>query len=100
VTADATIKSQGFVGGVMSDRPRLEPVEEALALTCSCGWTGVLRDITDYEVEPDRDRVLRCCPDCGTGVPEWGALASIDGVARVAKGPLLETLVAAGVTEG
>lgn len=84
----------------MSDRPRLEPVEEALALTCSCGWTGTLRDISDYEVESDRDRVLRRCPACGTGVPEWGALAPIDGVARVAKGPLLETLVAAGVTEG
>ena len=81
---------------VMADRPQLEPVREALALTCPCGWEGILRDITDYELQPERDRILRCCPACGTGVPEWGALGPIDGVARVAKGPLREAIADAG----
>ena len=87
------------MAGDMTDGPRLEPVQEALALTCSCGWEGTLRAITDYELEPDRDRVLRRCPGCGEGIAEWGALGPIDGVARVAKGPLRNTLVEAGVLE-
>lgn len=68
-------------------------------LECRCGWSGLDADITDWDVQPERDRVVRKCPDCGTAVPEWGALRTIDGAARMARGPLADALAEAGYLE-
>jgi hypothetical protein len=68
-----------------------------IGLRCDCGWEGTDDDIVDWDVQRERDRVVRVCPDCGTPVPEWGALPSVDGAATVARGPLREALAEAGV---
>lgn len=67
--------------------------EPHVRLQCECGWTGNDDDIDDWAVQTQRDRVVRRCPDCGAPVPEWGALAPIDGAARIARGPLKTALV-------
>lgn len=81
-------------------RPRVERSfdEPHLKLTCGCGWVGHDREVEAWSVEPDRDRVVRRCPDCGEPVPEWGALRTIAGVARIARGPLRESLLDAGIS--
>lgn len=55
---------------------------------CDCGWEGTESDITDWDVQQDRDRVVRQCPNCEDPIPEWGTFRPIDGVARIAKGEL------------
>lgn len=61
-------------------------------LFCRCGWDGYDDDIEDWAVDSERDRVVRRCPRCDDPVPEWGAIPSIDGAKRVARGPLREAL--------
>ncbi|MFC4989213.1 hypothetical protein [Saliphagus infecundisoli] len=65
-------------------------------LKCHCGWTGLDADVTDWDVQSDRNRVVRKCPNCGEAVPEWGALPTVDGARRIARGPLAEALADAG----
>jgi hypothetical protein len=78
--------------------PSVDPSfdESNVQLTCRCGWTGDDSEIADWAFESERDRVVRCCPDCNESVPEGGALAPIDGAARIARGPLREALADAG----
>lgn len=68
-------------------------------LQCRCGWRGLDADVTDWDVQSDRDRVVRKCPGCGMPVPEWGALETIDGASRIARGPLADALAEAGYLE-
>ena len=70
-----------------------------IALRCDCGWAGTDADVEDWDVQVDRDRVVRNCPSCGRAVPEWGALRPIDGAAMIARGSLREALEDAGVNE-
>jgi hypothetical protein len=85
----------------MADEPWVERSFEApnLALRCDCGWTGVDADVDEWDVQRERDRVVRKCPECDTAVPEWGTLAPIDGVTRVARGSLRTTLVEEGIVD-
>lgn len=69
--------------------------EPHVRLRCECGWTGYDDDVDDWAVQVERDRVVRRCPDCGSPVPEWGALGPIDAAARIARGPLKTALVEA-----
>lgn len=55
---------------------------------CDCGWTGLETTLSDWDVQPERDRVVRVCPGCSTPVPEWGTLRPINGVEKVAAGDL------------
>lgn len=71
--------------------------EPNVTLRCDCGWKGIDADVTDWDVQRERDRVVRQCPDCARPVPEWGTLRSIDGAASIARGPLAESLADAGV---
>ena len=82
-------------------KPRVEQSfsEPHLRLTCACGWTGYDDDIERWDVEADRDRVVRCCPSCDDSVPEWGTVTSVEGVARVARGPLRAALAEAGTVD-
>lgn len=75
------------------DRSRDEP---NITLRCSCGWEGIDADVAEWDVQRERDRVVRRCPGCSRGVPEWGALRPIDGAASIARGPLAESLADAG----
>ncbi len=68
-----------------------------IALRCRCGWEGIDADIEAWDVQLERDRVVRRCPGCGEPVPEWGTIASIDGATRIARGPLRDSLVEADV---
>ncbi|WP_247004522.1 hypothetical protein [Halosolutus gelatinilyticus] len=68
-------------------------------LQCRCSWSGLDADITDWDVQPKRDRVVRKCPDCGEPVPEWGTLRPIDGASRIARGSLADALAEAGYLE-
>jgi hypothetical protein len=70
-----------------------------VALRCSCGWEGIDADVEEWDVQFERDRVVRRCPECDTTVPEWGTMPSIEGAAGIARGPLEEALVEAGVIE-
>ena len=63
-----------------------------LALACRCGWEGRDRDVTDWDVQSDRDRVVRCCPACDQPVAEWGTLTPISGLSSIAKGSLAAAL--------
>ena len=69
-----------------------------IGLRCGCGWEGTDADIDDWDVQHERDRVVRVCPGCGRSVPEWGTLPSVEGAARIARGPLREALDDAGVS--
>lgn len=69
-------------------------------LQCRCGWTGLDADVEDWDVQEERDRVVRKCPDCGDPVPEWGALRTIDAATRLARGPLADALADAGYGDG
>lgn len=80
----------------MSERG-VEMGRREMHLRCDCGWTGEESAVTDWDVQRDRDRVVRVCPNCGEAVPEWGAFRPIDGVARIAKGSVRESLDEAGV---
>ena len=68
-----------------------------IALRCDCGWSGVDADVEEWDVQRDRDRVVRVCPNCGEPVPEWSVITPIGAAAAVARGPLRESLVEAGV---
>jgi len=59
---------------------------------CACGWEGPESELVDWDVQTDRDRVVRVCPGCESSVPEWGCLRPIDGVRRVAEGNLQRAL--------
>ena len=78
----------------MPDRARVVRSEDTphVGLICSCGWDGTDADVVDWDVQESRDRVVRCCPDCGTPVPEWGTIPSIDGARKIARGPLRDAL--------
>ncbi|WP_276256552.1 hypothetical protein [Halomontanus rarus] len=80
--------------------PRVERsfTEPHVKLTCRCGWSGHDDEIEEWAIEPERDRVIRRCPDCDKPVPEWGALRSIDGVAQIARGQLRESFTEADVS--
>lgn len=62
--------------------------EPYIVFQCDCGWRGYDRDIVDWDVQTEYDRIVRKCPSCQGTIPEWGALAPIDGVARIARDPL------------
>lgn len=85
----------------MRDTPWVERSfeEPHVELHCRCGWSGVDADVETWDVQFDRDRVVRRCPDCGDPVPQWGALRPIDGAATVARGPLRRSLVDADVLD-
>ncbi len=70
--------------------------EPNIHLQCRCGWDGHDDEIEDWDVQEDRDRVVRCCPACGEPSPEWGVLRPIDAAARIARGPLRTSLDDAG----
>lgn len=80
-------------------RRSVEMGRKEMHLRCDCGWAGAESEVTDWDIQRSRDRVVRKCPNCGEPVPEWGAFRPIDGVARIAKGPLRENLEAAGVLD-
>lgn len=77
--------------------PTIEAVEEGVRARCGCGWTGELSTVEEWAIEPDRDRIVRRCPECREPRPEWGTFHGLDGVRRVARGPLRRQLDAAGV---
>ncbi|MFB6135845.1 MAG: hypothetical protein ABEJ04_03720 [Halobacteriaceae archaeon] len=83
----------------MSGRPHVERSFEEPYLTfrCDCGWEGRDADVAEWDVQADRDRAVRVCPDCGDPAPEWGALRPLAGAALIARGPLREALRDAGV---
>lgn len=68
---------------------------QEMRLHCDCGWEGTESDVTDWDVQYARDRVVRKCPNCAEPIPEWGTFRPIDGVARIAKGRLQELLTEA-----
>lgn len=74
--------------------------EPNIHLQCSCGWEGIDEDIEKWDIQHDRDRVVRRCPSCQNTVPEWGTLSPISGAAEIARGPLREDLVESGVITG
>lgn len=76
----------------MTQRREVAIGRQEMLLRCDCGWEGAESDVTDWDVQRTRDRVVRKCPRCEEPVPEWGAFGPIDGVARIAKGQLQETL--------
>lgn len=86
----------------MTEEPWVKRSLEApnLALRCDCGWTGVDADVDEWDVQQDRDRVVRKCPECGSTVPEWGTFSPMEGVVRVARGSLRTTLVEEGIVDG
>ena len=81
----------------MPDERSVEVGAQEYRFACDCGWAGTETDVERWDVQEDRDRVVRRCPGCDEPVPEWGAFPSIDGVARIAKGDLRAELEAAGV---
>lgn len=81
----------------MTRRRGVEMGRKEMRLSCDCGWEGVESEVTDWDVQHSRDRVVRNCPNCEEPIPEWGTFRPIDGVARIAKGELQEALEAAGV---
>ena len=64
---------------------------------CRCGQTTPESELDEWDVQHDRDRVVRVCHDCGESIPEWGCLTPIDAVARVAYGQLAASLAEQGV---
>lgn len=66
---------------------------------CDCGWEGVDADVEAWDVQRERDRVVRRCPSCDEPVPEWGTLRTIEGAGHVARGALRRALVDAGAIE-
>lgn len=70
-----------------------------IALRCHCGWAGIDANIEAWDIQFEYDRVVRQCPNCGDPVPEWGTITSIDGAARIARGPLRKSLAEAGVVD-
>ena len=83
----------------MSEKRDVSVGAQEYRFSCDCGWAGLETDIDRWDVQTDRDRVVRRCPGCDEPVPEWGTFPSIDGVARVAKGDLRAALDAAGVLD-
>ena len=77
--------------------PSIDYGSPAFELGCDCGWTGRETDVERWDVQRERDRVVRRCPECDTPVPEWGTYRPIDGLEPLARGPLREALVEAGV---
>lgn len=79
--------------------PSVKPsyYEPYISLTCSCGWEGFDKDIEEWDVQEERDRVVRRCPSCEEPMAEWGALIPIEGAAAIARGPLRQSLSDAGV---
>lgn len=77
--------------------PKIRPsyYEPNIHLQCSCGWEGVDGDVVKWDVQKERDRVVRQCPSCHRPVPEWGTLRPIGGVVQVARGPLRDALIEA-----
>ena len=67
-----------------------------VALQCRCGWDGTDGDIGAWDVQSERDRVVRRCPGCERPVPEWGTIRPIEAAVRVARGPLERALGMAG----
>lgn len=66
-----------------------------IAYKCHCGWIGGDNEIIEWDIQPERNRAVRVCPACGRSVSEWGTHSPLDGVRRVARGPLQEALEAA-----
>ncbi|MBV0903522.1 hypothetical protein [Haloarcula salina] len=66
---------------------------------CDCGWSGLESALSEWDVQVERDRVVRVCPECATPVPEWGTLRPIDGVEKVASGDLESALERDQATE-
>lgn len=71
--------------------------EPHMTFRCDCGWEGHDADVEAWDVQFDSDRVVRICPNCGDPTPEWGAVRTVDGAARIAAGPLRVALEDAGV---
>lgn len=68
--------------------------DKEMAFTCSCGWYGEERDIEEWDIQSDRDRVVRVCPGCSDPVPQWGTFRPIEGVRPLAGGDLKAALQA------
>ncbi|MFB6219153.1 MAG: hypothetical protein ABEH77_08285 [Halobacteriaceae archaeon] len=69
-----------------------------VTFSCDCGWTGPDAAV-GWDIQRERDRAVRRCPDCGDPVPEWGTVTPLDGAALVARGDLRAALADAGVVE-
>ena len=82
------------------ERPRVDRrfSEPNVHLTCRCGWDGYDDDIERWDIDAERDRVVRVCPSCEEPVPEWGTIRPIEGAVQIARGSLRESLAAAGYT--
>lgn len=76
----------------MSSHPYVTVGASETKYHCVCGWTGLESELSDWDVQSERDRVVRVCPGCSTSVPEWGTLRPIDGVVQVAGDALQATL--------
>lgn len=83
----------------MAHQRGIEVGRQEMLFECDCGWEGTESAITDWDVQQDRDRVVRQCPNCDNPIPEWGTFRPIDGVARIAKGNLQESLQDSGSEE-
>lgn len=81
----------------MTDEPFVAVGGTETEYRCRCGWHTLESEIEDWDVQHDRDRVVRICPDCGESVPEWGCIAPIDAAARVARGRMATSLTEQGV---
>lgn len=81
----------------MANQPRVMIGAAEYEYDCTCGWHGKESEIDRWDVQQDRDRVVRICPDCGESVPEWGTFGPIEGLIPLARGPLRDSLEAAGV---
>jgi len=76
----------------MTNEPAVSTGTTETEYRCPCGWVGAESALDDWDVQPDRDRVVRVCPACESTVPEWGCLSPLDGVRSVAEGDLRSAL--------
>lgn len=79
--------------------PTIEALAEGVVARCTCGWEGDVGTVENWAVERENDRVVRRCPGCDEPRPEWGTFRPLDGVRRVARGPLRDALRDAGAAE-
>ncbi|KXA88594.1 hypothetical protein AKJ57_06655 [candidate division MSBL1 archaeon SCGC-AAA259A05] len=76
---------------------KIESSRKGVKFQCDCGWRGEVGKITDWEIEVDRDRAVRRCPNCGETKPEWGTFPFLKGVKKIAKGSLKKKIEEAGI---
>jgi len=81
----------------MSTEPSVSVGDAETEYACRCGWRSGETELTDWDVQREYDRVVRVCPDCEMSVPEWGCLAPIDAVVRIARSDLADALERQGI---